>query len=387
MCGIFGWQWKKDKMPSYAQRAVLAVMLAVGNDKRGGHSWGVWTPSGVRRALGKAAPRLRPFASESMLFGHTRYATHGSTSKKNAHPFTVSLPDGHKLTGAHNGIIYNHYELNKKYERKFEVDSQHIFKHLAEELPLTELTGYGTAQYARTDSPERIYLAKLTAGGELSVVETMHGLVWSSDYNHLELALECAGVEEIDVYKLEAGIRYFAEAGEFWKESSEPVMAINPSAKTDKRTSGGDTKYGWWRGGSVESTQLWDMWDEEKGKWKDDSGSQSAAKEDEGKLDANNLPHGLQLVTDEEDGLSAPVAFDEETQQWFVSDVVLGTEAMLPEDLKSLDDYELSSMLDMREVRSEPVLYQLLSDEMMARENNVSAKHPIGITTNAAGAA
>ena len=34
--------------------------------------------------------------------------------------------------GIHNGCITNHEALNIKYERKFEVDSMHIFAHIAE---------------------------------------------------------------------------------------------------------------------------------------------------------------------------------------------------------------------------------------------------------------
>ncbi|MDP2344604.1 MAG: glutamine--fructose-6-phosphate transaminase (isomerizing) [Deltaproteobacteria bacterium] len=131
MCGIVG----------YTGTRLAEPVLIEGLQKleyRGYDSAGICTvdDKGVRttrRALGKLAALKARLSTEpcpgNTGIGHTRWATHGRPSEKNAHPHES---DG--VTVVHNGIIENHRELRIELQQQGRVFSSEtdteIFAHL-----------------------------------------------------------------------------------------------------------------------------------------------------------------------------------------------------------------------------------------------------------------
>ena len=118
MCGIVG----------YTGNAQAAPILLDGLSKleyRGYDSAGIAVRNGEARAeVLKAKGRLKILAEKTndgesvpgtCGIGHTRWATHGEPSEKNAHPHMTQ--DGNVIA-VHNGIIENYQELKEKLLRK-----------------------------------------------------------------------------------------------------------------------------------------------------------------------------------------------------------------------------------------------------------------------------
>lgn len=223
MCGLLGWQWKSGRYPSKKQRQTLARLLAEGNDSRGGQSWGIWSPDLTLRGMGKLGPHTHRFASLPSVFGHSRWATHGTNTIENTHPFV-----GGGLAVAHNGVISNHDELNTANGRTCVVDSEHILKHMQEGKPFTDFKAYGAIVWAQENSPGCIFMGRLSSRGQLCVVETAHGIIWTSDSSHMAKALKAAGIkQEGGDYKVPAGKAFYVENGEFFESPSTPSILVS----------------------------------------------------------------------------------------------------------------------------------------------------------------
>lgn len=203
MCGLAGWLMSDHAVRSrkHTIRA-LAVALLARNDQRGGHAWGYYLPRGgeVAKGLGDATKmgkgRFDRMVAEPVVIAHTRWATTGAKEVvENAHPFVTET-----IVGAHNGVVSNHWEMNKKYGRECKVDSEHIFRHLDEGRDLHELQAYGAVTFSeKTGDPETVFLARFN-GGVLALAEVPgYGWVWSSDKADLEACLGLAGVRPADV--------------------------------------------------------------------------------------------------------------------------------------------------------------------------------------------
>ena len=234
MCGLFGWNLR----PEIVQRKkrsirALAVALLLQNDRRGGDSWGFYAVGSGKRIVGLGdaammkAGSLSLMCSSPTVIGHTRKATTGQITYRNCHPFQVGT-----VVGAHNGMVFNHRHLNDRYKRKCEVDSEHLFHHIAEGRELWDVQAYGAVAYHCKDSQSHPAFVGTFNGGELAVCEIAGvGCVWSSDWRHLERAVTVAGGSSDEMWEPEEFTLYGIG------EQMEAVGVLDvdaPSWKTEK---------------------------------------------------------------------------------------------------------------------------------------------------------
>ncbi len=133
MCGIFGYVGDKQK----AADIVLEGLKLL--EYRGYDSWGVAvkiknSQFAIEKRIGKIGDARISLPQSSLSIGHTRWATHGGVTEKNAHPHTDCKK---QIAVVHNGIVENYQELKKgliEKGHKFisETDTE-VVPHLIEE--------------------------------------------------------------------------------------------------------------------------------------------------------------------------------------------------------------------------------------------------------------
>ena len=223
MCGLFGYSVKEDI--GQDKRSLLAAVLSVKMDLRGGDSWGLSRSGELIRGMGLIAEGItaRSLSKTRTLAVHTRKATTGTVTLDNAHPFAMG-----DVVGAHNGIIINHNALNVKYNRTCNVDSQHILLHLDEGKPLNDIEGWGTVWYYKKATPKRMYLFR-SDSGDLSIfgigsVSNCRGVIWASTETAILAAAHLTGLTVFE-YESKANTLYYMENGKmFYVEGEKPTI-------------------------------------------------------------------------------------------------------------------------------------------------------------------
>jgi hypothetical protein len=250
------------------QRAVMATVMTLKMEERGKHSYGYYSSKTNQIIKGTGFPSMHVcpenVADSWIALGHTRFASVGAQTSANAHPWRLTNKvNGAELVGMHNGGVANWEGLNKDYDRKFEVDSQHLLQHIVEERDLSELGAYGAIIYHWTkktpgteDEDTRVYLGKFN-GGVLSIFGFYHpetaeekkdregrkasrrviGVVYASTADACRVALRMAGVafEDYTEYTVDSGTLYMLDMDPKDPDSSEDSPCMYWYARNDKK--------------------------------------------------------------------------------------------------------------------------------------------------------
>ncbi|MBN1811742.1 MAG: glutamine--fructose-6-phosphate transaminase (isomerizing) [Anaerolineae bacterium] len=185
MCGIVGYVGPRDATPIILEG--LKRLEYRGYDSAG---LAVLEENGsivVRREVGKLAALIdlvdvNP-VNGHIGIGHTRWATHGEPSRRNAHPHLSATGE---VAVVHNGIIENFLELRQELEAEgccfaSETDSE-VVAHLVERYvaggaglaaavrqALTHVKGASAFVFLSSREPDRIVAARLGNAGGITV--------------------------------------------------------------------------------------------------------------------------------------------------------------------------------------------------------------------------
>jgi len=197
MCGIVGYIGKQNR----AAEIVLDGLTAL--EYRGYDSAGIALMNGNAMQLYKQAGRVQglkdlmatdtTFKNTAVAIGHTRWATHGIPSVKNAHPHHNAHQS---IMVAHNGIIENYQEIKDKlaatgYVFTSETDTE-VIPHLIDyyfmrlnsfqeaiEATLRDLRGAYALLVMSSLEPDKLYAARLSSPLVIGVLSS--GAIIASD--------------------------------------------------------------------------------------------------------------------------------------------------------------------------------------------------------------
>lgn len=232
MCGI----WGSASLTPGIQR--MLPHLAISMLARGQHSWGASDGYEIIRHVGPiyktwAAERERISQWDAGIF-HTRHASVGSADDiNNAHPFTAHRADESEIIGIHNGTLTNHTELNAQRSRHCTVDSQHIWLHLAEGRPFTELRGSANLAWwdIAVDSTRTLNLARINSTS-LNIARLEDGgIIFCSELQPLQIAAHLAGVPVVSTYTVDEFRRYILTGQVLFSTEDELKFGVLPHTR------------------------------------------------------------------------------------------------------------------------------------------------------------
>lgn len=224
----------RSKVTDAQWEIILGVMISH-MDLRGGDSWGYYNEGNITKGIGTGSfgAELKDLSKMKTLMFHTRKATVGAIIQENAHPWRKL-----NIVGMHNGGVSNHFDMNKRYDRNFEVDSMHIFEHLATDLPLYELRAHGTIVFVDELYGKDVLWASKFNEGILTVVGIGEDktqptdIIFCSLPHPIKLGLDLAKVPYFFEFP-------FTPATELWHMKdgylfrNDPAIKLTFSAKTN----------------------------------------------------------------------------------------------------------------------------------------------------------
>lgn len=204
MCGLYGFYSNKP----HWKNAQAVKGLGIAMQSRGSHSTGIAVIRGDKTRIIKDVVPATKFFNEkpvdihaNAVIGHTRLATMGEKTVRNAHPFQRG-----NIIGAHNGQVWNHRDVKKD---DYEVDSEVIFQLLQfynndYKRAFKDLRGSMAVTWT---NGKNLYLVR--HNNPLFVARNGHAIYWASERdplvhmcNFLGISAEIWGLEEDKVYKV-----------------------------------------------------------------------------------------------------------------------------------------------------------------------------------------
>ena len=182
----------------------------------------------------------------TVFMGHVRFATHGTITIQNAHPFTKG-----SVIGAHNGVIYNHKDIASKIGKNVQVDSEVIFGLLNKKDKYQDVFDLLEGDYALSWVNEDYQTINLMHedGRPLHIAywKKARCLFWASTADIMEEALKSAGLV-IDVYSLPIDTVYEYDTSVFWKSLEPKETKVETNENWNKYSNIGYYHGGWSHG-------------------------------------------------------------------------------------------------------------------------------------------
>ncbi len=253
-------------------------------ESRGDHSYGISDGIEIIKDTGAISANLSldMFKGKPNLIGHTRFSTVGARTKANSHPWQFGEGEN-KIIGAHNGVLSNHWELNRKYERGFEVDSMHIFQSLLDEKPLTEIYGYGAVAYFQYG---KIYLGRFN-NGSLAIARTSVGTIFASTQEAVSKACKLAGIKIETFYQVDDEQLYVTENGQLYTTKIPFKFGGRYTSYSGSAGSSAGYRTAWDRHNAGSYSEDWKEHKYEYGRW-----NKKTAKWEPGKWEGEVFVHG-----------------------------------------------------------------------------------------------
>ena len=231
MCGLFGYAIKEWDPRIETAMAILACM----NESRGRDAFGWSNGRVIVKDAFEITQKFNEIPMQGELVGafHTRQGTTGPKhGQDTAHPWEIG-----KIIGMHNGFVHNHFDLNKKYDRSFKVDSQHVVAHLAEGLSLKDVDFNGVFVYF--EDGEGPFMFRTTARQfEVARLAGELGIVWSSEWRHLMRALDMVKLGIASNYALPVPERVHILSAEGLQITDEKIASYEAPPKPPNRVVG-----------------------------------------------------------------------------------------------------------------------------------------------------